>query len=456
MKKLFLLFAVLTIFGTILYAQPNQAIRLIKIGNTYRETNQFKEAERVLLSGLSSVRQQRDRYWEGVAYENLGLLYRDMEDSLQAIRYLDSAIKIYQQLNLDGSRIAMLQLGESIRKIADAYAGIDIGSTGIKLSILQVTLGPEGHYIYNTKQDSSINANFADLNTTVFESGKNAIRTYFTILSKQKVSPDHIYMAFSSGVLQAAVNRKLNTDSISKVFSQVAQSIMPAYKRPIEFLTTDLEAKFTNLGVVFPKFKEKSVSIDIGGGNTKGGYYNSVGDFESFSVPYGSRFLTLTPKDTTLPENIRDELKFFNQKPGIQNKKEVFFLGGIVWAMVNLLYPEKSLADYVEFSYNDVMDFKRLASGDYTKLIDYSMDKVNRITDIEMANKARLNLRNTENTFTADNLKRGALLLAGIMNELQTPSLKKHYYFLSKGSQIAWVNGYVVTNITERYKNAGE
>src|SRR4028118_1355886 len=82
------------------YAQPQAAVRYIKIGNTYREANQYKEAERMLLSGLSTVRQQRDRYWEAVACENLGLLYRDLEDSLAAIRYLDTAARIYQQLNL--------------------------------------------------------------------------------------------------------------------------------------------------------------------------------------------------------------------------------------------------------------------------------------------------------------------------------------------------------------------
>lgn len=99
-----------------LYAQPDIAIRRIKIGNTYRETNQFKEAERNLISGLSLVQQQKDRYWEAVACENLGLLYMDLEDSLKAIRYFDNALSIYQQLNLDGSRIAIQQLGESLKK----------------------------------------------------------------------------------------------------------------------------------------------------------------------------------------------------------------------------------------------------------------------------------------------------------------------------------------------------
>ena len=456
MKRLLVLFSLLTVFYGSSYAQPNQAVRYIKIGNTYRETNQYKEAERALSAGLATIRQQRDRYWEAVAYENMGLLYRDMEDSLKALRYFDSASKVYQQLNLEGSRISMVQLGESIRKRAEAYAGIDIGSTGVKLSIVQVTLGREGRYIYNTSRDSAINSNFADLNSSAFESGKSAIRQYFSIINSLNIKEDHIYVAFSSGVLQAVVNRKMNQDSVAHVIEQAAKTVMPSYQRPIEFLTGDLEAKYTNMGIVLPKFKERSVSIDIGGGNTKGGYYNTSGNFEAFSLPYGSRFLTLTANQEALQDNIQSELKLFNQRPGIQNKREVFFLGGIVWAMVNILYPEKALSDYVEFSYTDVMNFQKLSSGDYTNTINFTNDKIGKITDPELAARAQKNLEATQNTFTSENLRRGALLMAGIMNELQTPTLKKRYYFLSKGSHIAWVTGYVVYNISEKYKNAAE
>jgi hypothetical protein len=410
----------------------------------------------MLLSGLGTVRQQRDRYWEAVACENLGLLYRDLEDSLAAIRYLDTAARIYQQLNLEGSRIALVQLAESVRKRAAAYAGIDIGSTGIKLSVLQVTLGKEGYYIYNATKDSAINSNFADLNTSAFEGAKEAIRRYFTMIKNLKITEDHIYVAFSSGVLQNVLAKKMDKDSISNVISQVARSVMPSFQRPIEFLTPDMEARFTNIGIVLPRFKERSVSIDIGGGNTKGGFYTTAGNFESFSLPFGSRFMAIKPQEDSLPENVRSELLVLNQRAGIQNKREVFFLGGIVWAMMNLLYPEKAMSDYVEFSASDVATFQKMASGDYESFINYTTDKVDKIADPELARRARKNLQDTQNTFTAENLRRGALLFGGIVNQLNIPTIKKRYYFLSKGSHIAWVTGYIVANITERYRTAKE
>ncbi len=93
--------------------------------------------------------------------------------------------------------------------------------------------------------------------------------------------------------------------------------------------------------------------------------------------------------------------------------------------MINLLYPEKALTDYVEFTSNDVVNFQKLASGDYTSFISYATDKVDKITDTELANRARKNLNDTQNTFTAENLRRGALLFGGIVNQLNIPTLKK-------------------------------
>ncbi|MBA2760759.1 MAG: hypothetical protein H0U39_02130, partial [Segetibacter sp.] len=268
MKNIIVLLIILVTLTAKSFAQPIRAIRQIKVGNTYRETAQFKEAELALLSGLNSTRQQKDKYWEAVACENLGLLYRDMEDSLRAIRFFDSATYIYERLGLTGSKTAMLQLAQGIRKTGEQFAGIDIGSTGVKLSIIQVNLGREGRYIYNIIKDSAINANFADLNSSSFEAAKNAIINLLTVIKQKNIPPNHIFIAFSSGVLQEAINRKVSTDSISNIFGQVAQSVISDYKTRINFLNPDLEAKYVNIGVVLPKYKERSVSIDIGGGNT--------------------------------------------------------------------------------------------------------------------------------------------------------------------------------------------
>jgi len=123
---------------------------------------------------------------------------------------------------------------------------------------------------------------------------------------------------------------------------------------------------------------------------------------------------------------------------------------------MNLLYPEKAMSDYVEFSATDVATFQKMASGDYENFINYTTDKVEKITDPELAGRARKNLHDTQNTFTAENLRRGALLFGGIVNQLNIPTIKKRYYFLSKGSHIAWVTGYIVSNITERYRTAKE
>jgi len=77
----------------------------------------------------------------------------------------------------------------------------------------------------------------------------------------------------------------------------------------------------------------------------------------------------------------------FNQTPGIQNMREVFFLGGIVWAMCNIMYPERANLDYVSFTYNDVINFQRLTTGEFTDMINYANEKIEKIPDIEIQTK---------------------------------------------------------------------
>ena len=79
MKKLFL-----TLFMSIFvwitgFAQAqdlNSALKFIKAGNTLREVKQYDQAEEYLNKALNILR-NKEKYWEAVAYENLGFLYRD-------------------------------------------------------------------------------------------------------------------------------------------------------------------------------------------------------------------------------------------------------------------------------------------------------------------------------------------------------------------------------------------
>ena len=100
MKKLFLALIVGMFVFTTSFAQTqdlNAALKFIKAGNTLREVKQYDQAEEYLNKALNIVR-NKDKYWEAAAYENLGFLYRDQDNVLEASRNLMKAIEIYRTL----------------------------------------------------------------------------------------------------------------------------------------------------------------------------------------------------------------------------------------------------------------------------------------------------------------------------------------------------------------------
>ena len=66
-------------------ANAPEAIRFIKLGNTLRAIDKPQEAIALLLRALPPV-QEKDLYWEAVAYENMGLAYTDQENTPEAVR----------------------------------------------------------------------------------------------------------------------------------------------------------------------------------------------------------------------------------------------------------------------------------------------------------------------------------------------------------------------------------
>jgi hypothetical protein len=433
------------------------AVRLIKIGNTYREALQYGESERTLKTGLSMAAQKGNTYWEAVAAENLGFLYRDEGDTIQATSYFTRAQGIYQRMGLDGSKMAMEQLLKSMKRgsAPDLYAGIDIGSTGVKMSLVSVSLGSEGRYIYNITKDTSINSRFADISATSFAATRDAVRSLVQLIARLNIPGDHVYILFSSGSY-LALSRvpAYNADSIARDYTGMVRGVIPAYTDTVRFLTPQKEGMYTATGLVFPRVKNKSLILDIGGGNTKGGYYDN-GEFKPLSLPYGSRTLDATAN--TLPENVGKELySLLNQAPMVQTKSEVFLLGGIVWAMMNYMYPEKSFTDYSEFTYEDVAHFKTLATGDYNNLQSYVQSRLDAITDPAKQTKASATVENVRHVFTPENLRKGAILLEAIAASLRTPTVSKHFYFINNGAEVAYITGYIVDNIARRYKATNE
>jgi tetratricopeptide (TPR) repeat protein len=89
-------------------------IRYLKLGNSYREARDVNNAMYYIQRGYDLVANRASRYWEAVANEYMGLVYRDMGDRLTALEYLRRAEQIYRQIirsrNADWSDTAIQML----------------------------------------------------------------------------------------------------------------------------------------------------------------------------------------------------------------------------------------------------------------------------------------------------------------------------------------------------------
>jgi tetratricopeptide (TPR) repeat protein len=97
--------------------------RNLKLGNTYRESGQFDVAKEFLDKGLSGVESNRgfeSQYWQAVAYEFYGFLYRDMGQQDNADANFRKALDIYLRIikQKDGSQVAMQNVMESSDRIS--------------------------------------------------------------------------------------------------------------------------------------------------------------------------------------------------------------------------------------------------------------------------------------------------------------------------------------------------
>src|SRR5829696_8481124 len=81
------------------------------------------------------------------------------------------------------------------------YADIDIGSRGVKLSILEINKNAGKTGSFNILQESSINTDFIQFSDPTFTATLNGLeKLYTTALNEYQIPSDRIFTVISSGV----------------------------------------------------------------------------------------------------------------------------------------------------------------------------------------------------------------------------------------------------------------
>jgi hypothetical protein len=358
---------------------------------------------------------------------------------------------------------ALAQVGNDS---SDLYGGIEIGSKGVKATAIRVKENDDGH---------SVKLIYAEvINTTIMQLKDNkftadvirdtALATA-RLLSKMrdelKVPDVHIGIVGSSG---------LKADNPQDLIKAVQEKT----GKRMSFLDVETEVQLSVVGTIPQRFRSRdgswkdnrgiSVLMDIGSGNTKGGYQvirqlptgTPDYDYVTVGIPKGTVSFTNEISQAAgeagdqmdfakmakqlAPASVRSALrKEMERKPGLVNRPRVYLSGGIVWAMATLLHPDDRRA-LVPINADDIDVFYRKVTGDPDTLQKFlNPDLSKRITNRQIRAEAEKELETVRNTFSPRNLIAGAEILKAVSSEFQLSEKRIRF---ARYSYLSWILSY--------------
>lgn len=460
MRKHFLL-AILLFAGTLVTAQTirSQAtFRMLKTATSLMEAQQFDAAEEFFKKGLVKAKANFDVYCQAMANEGLGNLYTKLDQPDLAITHYTSAVRLYKAQKLTVMADLVETLLKSVQGIGDLYAGIEVGAKGIKLSVIDVRLSKDREYDYTLKADTSINTDAASLSYQSEKETFDAITVLWDILRfRYHVSPDKVHIVISSGLKQ-------ELDKYNKVeyFASVIRPVTLDPKINVSYITASQESELSLLGIVPQKRRFTANQLDVGSGNTKGGYFNPNKTFVPVTFPLGTKsFQRLIEAKTqgdlseyvqTAEQIWRDSLRRvvineFVAKKDIKTRDVVYISGGVVWAIASLMHPESVNNNYTDISSQDISEFRRLLVSDYDKV---SKPDLTFISYPEEARASQRNINRVLNTYDRKALLAGTIWLDELVKEINTSNPGKKFIY-AKYAYVGWISGYIIKKVTQQY-----
>lgn len=443
-----------------------EALHFIKLGNTLRMIDRPQQAIDLLLRAMPAV-QTKDLYLEAMACENLGYAYNDQENKLEALRYFQKARSIYKTLKYGASEAAMQQLTQEVSG-KELYAGIDIGSSGIKLAIFN-TSNEDGFYTKNVKS-KPLPPNITLISGTQksFQAAQAVVKTYVDSIRKYNIPANRVYIAFSSGVNETMARTPSKKKELYELISAATNSNLLDQDslRVDSTLTAAREAELFMIGSVPRKLWQTTSCMDIGSGNTKGGYFGDNRRFQSVSLGWGTKTLTnvIDKTGSMSMDAYRSEAQrivrgladsamtdlFAMANAGLHQRRTVALGGGIAWAMATYLHPEKAGTTAVSLTMEDARRFVRLALTDYQALTHPNLTD---LSGTAIRKKAEADLVNVQSQFNEKQIIAGALLLEAIFRGYNGINQAKRFVFI-RDSDISWVTAKFLEKLNQDYERA--
>ena len=354
------------------------------------------------------------------------------------------------------------------------YAGIEIGSKGIK--VVALPIGENGKPDLNRlvkKLPHSLlnNVTLGDLKDGKFrpeaiEEAQAAVKDFYEQLTsvgdakRPKLRPENIWIVASSGLVIDKPSNYSALEEAVKAASGGAKTLQAIdQKREVELLMR---------GAIPTDQWDNSMLVDIGNGNTKFGYLQSarppqveqalvpnlalkgtgayrkaidlklkaeknVGDFHRFCA-------IILEGRKQLMEDVDEQV---GRKPGLRNSKRtrVYLSGGSPYVITSLLYPlSMTREDLVEVpvSIKDLRKFE----DEILETGKVPSPNLNSLSEAD-AKRAENQLREVKDIFDDKSVLIGAEILLGFNDVLQWEKDEKELYF-TKSGLVAWILGFVV------------
>jgi len=363
------------------------------------------------------------------------------------------------------STLLQAQMGLKLKfNNSTVFTGIEVGSKGVKMSLVEIGKNAQQNGNFNILKDSSVNTDFISFTDATFSATlKELSSLYETAMNTYDIPDNRIFTAISSGVKMQA--EKDNKNSwISQLIDSFRIKINNANK---EVVVIDVmqEAMLSHLGIVPEARRYSTFLIDIGSGNTKGGYfpYGNSKDFYLFQLNWGTKSTA-----NAAEKNLMDDKSLANYNrqlsrvlAGAENSEIIYavnasgayplsdyiaFSGGIAWATATLLHPELVDNSVIPVTFEEIQKF---AEKLYTNHASFSEDILANITTDEYQKNAIMKaVKTVHGVFDQKSLMAGAGLLLKIMRQFASIYETKQFYLVKNG-QVGWISAYVDKNISK-------
>lgn len=350
-------------------------------------------------------------------------------------------------------------------KTGNLFSGIEVGSKGVKMSILDFGKDMKKMDQYIVVKDTSINTDFISFTPATFSATLKAFTTLFNIaVDRYSISSGQIYTTISSGV--SIIAEKDNKQDWLTLLADSFRLKIHEPKRVVTVIDVTEEARLSHLGIIPDSRRFTTFLIDIGSGNTKGGFFphGNTKDIRLFQLTWGTKSIANETSsraggDTSLRNFSRQlprvlagtpeqEIVYAVNVSGAYNMSDnIAFSGGIAWAIATLLYPELIDNAVVPVTYDEIAEFMNRIADNYGSLSpEVISQSVNDATIDKDFVKKQAKIVNK--VFDQRALLSGTGLLLKIMRQFEGVYERKQF-FLVKNGQTGWISAFVKQAISQ-------